>query len=133
MLAGVQILNFSQDKSPVQEKSSQAFVCLADSDEYFYQGFESFLRNVFTSEFGYTLVGAKPISIEELPREGMYEVRDEYLTALKNLFEKSPTFVLKVIDRGPLLYPYIELINTRKLRSIIRQNPVVNKFVKKNF
>jgi hypothetical protein len=131
--AGVLILSFSQDGSSIQEKSFQSVVSLDGHDASFFQGFESFLFNLFSSEFGYTLVGAKPISIEELPKMGMYEVKEEYLVILKRMFENSPTFVLKIIDRGPTFDPEIELINIKALRGVIRENPTVNKFVRKKF
>ena len=96
-----------------------------DSGE-FTQKLEMFFSNLFCKEFGYTLIGEKPISVGEVE-----ETEERCFSELEKAFDVSPNLVLKIFSDGPCRY--IELINKRALRELVRRNPVVQNFVKKRF
>jgi hypothetical protein len=98
---------------------------------------EDFFSNLFSREFGYTLIGAKPISEDEF--EGKYyqevgffqEIDENCFCELRKIFDKSSNFVLKILCDGPCYS--IELINRRAVRELVQQNRVLQEFIKKRF
>jgi len=92
---------------------------------------EEFFRSLFSREFGYTLVGIKPISIVEIGNEYPQKVDDECFISLKDKFAKSPNFAIKIYSVGPL--HCIELINRKAVRELVRRNSVLREYIKKEF
>jgi hypothetical protein len=102
------------------------------AEKFFDPELEDLCKNLFSREFGYTLVGEeKPISTGAVCREYPYEISEKCITALKKMFERSPNFVLKVFSYGSLYF--IELINRKSLRDLVNKNNIVRSFVKKEF
>jgi hypothetical protein len=101
------------------------------------QDVEDFFLNLFSREFGYTLIGVKPISIDEV--EGKYyqeigfsqEIDDYCFDELRKAFEGSSNFVLKIFSDGPC--HSVELINRRAVRQLVQRNLVLQSFIKKRF
>jgi hypothetical protein len=61
-------------------------------------------QNIFTTDFGYTLVGAKPVSFDELQKVDVILNKDERIKIihyLKEIFANSETFLLKYTDISP--------------------------------
>ena len=92
---------------------------------------EDFFLRLFSGEFGYTLIGLKPVSIDEGYGECFHEINERCYDELRKAFVGSHDFVLKIFSDGP--YHSIELINKKAVRELVRNNPVVRGFVKSKF
>ena len=93
--------------------------------------FETLCFELFTRDFGYTLLGIKPISTDELPRKYCDKLGERCFAKLKETFDKSPNFVLKIIQDGP--FYSVELINRGSLRALVKRNSFVRSFVREIF
>lgn len=64
--------------------------------------FLSQLRNTLRAEFGFTLIGIKPLSLDEFIDYELNnaEKRQKFIQYLKLLFKDSPRFTLRVLDEG---------------------------------
>jgi hypothetical protein len=92
-----------------------------------------FLFDIFSKEFGYTLIGEKPVSLTEIPRKLMDEKYEKYLLCLKNIFNQSPNFALKICNKGPPHYVSLTLINKKALQRAVNLNPLVGSFIRTEF
>jgi hypothetical protein len=90
---------------------------------------ESLCMELFSGEFGDTLIGVKPITTDDLSYP--YEISERCLVSLRKMFEKSPNFVLKIFSRNQ--EHSIELINRRALRTLVKHNLIVRSFIKREF
>ena len=93
---------------------------------------ENFFSDLFCRDFGYTLIGIKPISTDEVHGQYNRKTADAYLSKLMEMFRKSDKFVLKVFYHGETYYS-VELINKNSVRRVVQQNPIVRSFVKNLF
>lgn len=104
--------------------------CMEQSDvlEHAYQ-------TLFYKEFGYTLIGEKPVSIEEeIESRYLYdhpEALEQFLASLQASFQNSKTLVLKIFreDRNC----FIECIHKEALGALLNKNTALQNFVKENF
>jgi hypothetical protein len=92
---------------------------------------EEFFLSLFAKEFGYTLLGIKPISTDEVFGEYFQKTSEKCFDELKKAFVDSPNFVLKIFSEGPC--HSVELINRKAVRELVRNNHVVQAFIKKEF
>ena len=82
---------------------------------------ESAIASLFIGELGYTLIGAKPVSIQE---GGNYylsqhpEATKRLLSFLTMAFKNSPGFIVKISGEWDGYYD-IELFNKAALRKVI--------------
>ena len=93
------------------------------------------VASLFIDELGYTLIGAKPVSLQE--GSGPYlnkhpEVVKRVLSFLTEAFKNSPGFILKIseIDEG---YFDIELFCKAAIKKVIAENEELQIFIKKKF
>ena len=93
---------------------------------------ENFFSNLFCGDFGYTLLGIKPISDDGVHGQYNQKTAGAYLSKLTEIFRKSNNFVLKVFYHGETYYA-VELINKSSVRKVVQQNSVVRSFVKTHF
>lgn len=114
------------DASSQQISSSQM-----DCRTAFDKEFEDFCFDLFSREFGYTLIGIKPISTDELPCKYCNEKGERCLAILREMFQGSPNFVLKIICSGP--FRSIELINRKSLRKLVGRNCALRSFIMEVF
>ena len=94
---------------------------------------EKFFKNLFTKEFGYTLIGVKPVSLEEL-YDGYFDdvdINEECFSALRRAFSNSPNFALKIYSVGSLRC--VELINRKAVRELVRRNVALQKYIRREF
>ena len=90
------------------------------------------LRCVFSTDFGYTLIGSKPVSLEQgldCYLEEEVEKRERLFNFLKKTFANSERFIFKTLKK----HGYIELINKKALSIQIRKYKKLNDFVKKTY
>jgi hypothetical protein len=74
-----------------------------------------------------------PVSLEET-YDGCFvdvDIDDECFFELRAAFLNSPNFALKIYSVGSLLY--IELINRRAVRELVRRNTVLQEHIKREF
>lgn len=93
---------------------------------------ESGLMYLASGDFGYTLVGAKPVSIEQslsLYLIKNHDKRNEVFSFLERTFRKSTKFIFKLLDR----HGYIELINKKAFLRLVRKHKRLSDFVKKKY
>jgi hypothetical protein len=93
---------------------------------------EAFFADLFSREFGYTLVGTKPISIDENSGRFSSKIWKSSIEDLKGLFSKSTNFIFKAFFHNDDYYS-IELINRKAVRELVRRNSVVRSYIKKMF
>ena len=106
-------------------------VCQKSNNNYCKRETDEFFLNLFSKEFGYTLIGIKPISSSEIFGENFQKISEKCFDELEKAFAGSPNFVLKVFSAGP--FRCVELINKKALKELVRNNPVVRAFIKKEF
>jgi hypothetical protein len=100
----------------------------SSTDEVIISDVESGLKSVFLSDFGYTLVGAKPVSIDlDLP-EYMHN-KTESKTALLNFLKSSFSNSSKFILRETVSFDRLELINIDSLLNQISTHMILSDFV----
>lgn len=90
------------------------------------------LRCVFSDDFGYTLVGDKPVSSDQTLscfRDDEAEKRERFFNYLREVFQKSNRFIFKVLKK----HGYMELINKKSLYIQINKYKKLNDFVKKTY
>ena len=95
---------------------------------------DAYMR-VFSAEFGYTLIGVKPFSIDELQYEYLEahsDIMKKFVESIKITFTNSKNFLLKVLPFGETGY-YLELLNRNSVREIISKNPSIKAWIKKKF
>lgn len=92
-----------------------------------------FFYDLFSRSLGYTLIGAKPISIEEISTGcfGEEHIEEECFAALRDTFAESKKYILKIYSTGTLRH--IELINKPAVLDLINTNVFLHRYVKKNF
>ena len=89
----------------------------------------------FSREFGFTLVGEKPVSIEELDNEYLElnpSVIPKFLNSLKEVFSRSSKFIFKVFDEDSSHFT-AELIHKPSLKKLIIENQHLKNFINTNF
>jgi hypothetical protein len=95
---------------------------------------ENSLRALFSGEFGYVLLGAKPASIAECSDYYLCthpEARDLLLQFLKNTFKGSTNFIVKAITDGKCYR--IEFINKQAVRQVVLENYELQLFIDTKF
>ena len=93
---------------------------------------ENFFSDLLCGNFGYTLIGIKPISEDEVHGQYNQKTAGVYLSKLKETFRQSNNFVLKVFYHGKTYYR-VELINKSSVRTVVQQNSIVRSFIRKHF
>ena len=96
---------------------------------------EGELQRVFSGCFGYTLIGEKPVSIEYCGGLEFClnpEYQKLFFLHLEGLFNHSERFLLKNI-RCANFYSEIILIDKPALANLIKKNPYLSNFVKKQY
>lgn len=94
---------------------------------------ELYLREIFTDDLGFTLLGEKPISfIECYSLKSFSEAKNRMLDFLQTTFYNSPRFILKIFEVRPRLYTII-LVHKNALNQIILEEPILNEFVVEKF
>lgn len=89
---------------------------------------EDSLKTVFSNDFGYTLIGEKPISVEQSLNLYLCLNRDERDCLFKFMslvFKNSETFVFKKLKK----YGFMELINIKSLINQIMACKKLRKFI----
>lgn len=95
------------------------------------QKVEEGLQALFFSDFGYTLLGVKPISqSDNLSAHllGGEEEAKEVFTFLQRAFQNSPKFILRL-----LYYNAVELIHKKSLERQIDLYPDLQRFIEKRY
>ena len=113
------------------ELVQNTFVCQKSNDNHCKRELEDFFFSLFSKEFGYTLIGIKPISSSEVSSEYFQKISEKCFDELEKAFVDSPNFVLKVFSDGP--FHCVELINKKSLKELVRNNPIVRAFIEKEF
>ena len=106
--------------------STQLSACISDPD------LEKGLMYLASQDFGYTLVGAKPVTIEQSMSFDLIinqKKRECLFSFLERTFHKSKNFIFNRLDR----HGYFELINKKTLLKQIRQYKRLNRFVRKKY
>ena len=111
--------------------ATEKFSSQAGCDSAPESAFEELCFDLFTKDFGYTLIGIKPTSTYELPKKYCNKSGEINLYKLKKIFDKSTNFALKILPDGP--FCSVELVNKKSLRKLVEKNFVVQSFVRKNF
>ncbi len=123
---------FAKEVEPCQNEGVvKASSCQKIAEKSRKREIEDFFSDLFSRELGYTLIGVKPISTDEVYGEYFQEISESCFEQLKKMFVGSPNFVLKIFPRGRI--HSVELINRRVLREVVRNNPIVRAFIKKEF
>lgn len=89
----------------------------------------------FSREFGFTLIGVKPASIEEFNSDYFYlhpTVISDFLKSLTKTFSQSKKFVFKTFNQNSSFFT-AELIHKPSLRKLISENQALRDFIKINF
>ncbi len=89
----------------------------------------------FSREFGFTLVGVKPVSIEEFNSEFIYlhpSILPSFLQSLKKAFSQSKKYVFKVFNQEGH-YCTAELIHKPALKKLISENQTLQNFIQTSF
>lgn len=96
---------------------------------------ESAYMALFSNDFGYTLIGEKPISIEDgLISEYLFThpaTRKKFFDSLQNTFKNSKKFLFKIIEEDQ--FYWLEIIHKQALNNLIRNNQQLQQFIKKKF
>ncbi len=120
---------------------SAVLLCLVFSFLYFItstceddQKLENGLKILFSKEMGYTLLGEKPVSIDEWSEDYLRSSSDieKMLQFLQRTFRGSPRFIFKSVLKDDGLYR-IELIHKQALKEVIYGNRDLCSIVKKKF
>ena len=96
---------------------------------------ETALASLFTNELGYTLLGAKPASIQEGRSSYLHEhpeVAKRLFPFLTQTFKNSSGFILKISGEWDTSYD-IEFFNIKALKKVIREHQELQIFIKKKF
>jgi hypothetical protein len=96
---------------------------------------EAAVASLFIDELGYTLIGAKPVSIQESTTcyLGQHpEVAKKFFSFLTRAFKNSPGFILKISRECGGCHD-IELFNKAALRKVIAEHRELLVFIKKKF
>ena len=100
----------------------------------FDQELENAYRSLFSKEFGYTLIGEKPISFEENAiNEYLFyhpEVVAKFTYSLDKTFKNSHTVILKTFLEPDY---YIEIIHKPAVAQLLRKDQRLQNFIKLNF
>jgi hypothetical protein len=93
---------------------------------------ENGLRYVFSDDFGYTLIGEKPVSIQQ--SLGCYdraeiEKREVLSVFLKRVFSNSASFIFKILQN----HGYMEIIHKKALLLQINKYEKFSNFVLKKY
>ena len=103
--------------------------------ESFDREIESAYMDIFSGEFGYTLIGVKPISLDYVPSTYMRsspELCEKLAVVLRKTFAETSNFVLKILPTYGQGYS-LELINKKALREIVCKHAALKLFIKKEF
>ena len=98
-------------------------------------GLEAALSSLFTNELGYTLIGEKPVSIQEGTTSYLRdhpEVAKRLFPFLIKAFKESSGFILKISGDWNQSCD-IELFNIRALKKEILKHPELRTFIRKKF
>ena len=93
---------------------------------------ESSLSVVFSDDFGYTLIGEKPVSVEQSLSWYLNinpEEKDCLFNFLKGEFDSSSKFIFKLLNR----HGYMELIHKESLLKQICKYEKLSSFIKKKY
>lgn len=96
------------------------------------ESIESALMCLFSNDFGYTVVGVKPVSVEQCLNDELAENtfrRELVFSFLQKTFSKSKNFIFRTINR----YGYIELINKKALFLQIKKSTLLSTFIKAKY
>lgn len=96
---------------------------------------ESAYRTFFSKEFGYTLIGEKPVSIED-GIESEYlathpTLLKKFLSSLQQTFSSSRQILLKIFWEGD--FYWIEMIHKPALKKLIGHNRQLRHFIRGKF
>ena len=93
--------------------------------------FENELMAIFSREFGYTLIGAKPVSVEDVSEFLSKDIKtkEAFFLYLEKVFFKSGKFILRIFRS----LNYLELIDTASLSEQISKNRKFRNFVYKKY
>jgi hypothetical protein len=96
------------------------------------QALESGLMYIFSNDFGYTLIGEKPVSVEQRLNWDLGENPDkknQLFSFLDSAFHQSNNFIFKILGKDG----YIELVHKKSLIKQIYKNDNLNEFIKKKY
>ena len=95
---------------------------------------ENAYRALFAKEFGYTLIGEKPASIEEgIENEYLYthpHALKKFLGSLQETFKNSKRHILKIFAEDT--FYWIEIINRDSIKKVLKNNNL-KEFIEKKF
>ena len=120
--------------SPTHASSNRTF-CRQARSNLNDPDLELALASIFTDELGYTLIGEKPVSIQETTNIYLREhpeVVERLFPFLTKVFEKSPGFILKIFGELNASYD-IEFFNVRALKKVIFKHPELQAFIERKF
>ena len=93
------------------------------------------VASLFIDELGYTLIGAKPVSIQEGSNYYLRkhpEIVKRVLSFLTEAFKNSPRFILKISEEDDGFFK-IELYCKTAVRKVIAENKELQTFIKNKF
>ncbi len=96
---------------------------------------ESAYISLFSKEFGYTLIGAKSASIDELDYEYLFTDQEglrTFLNSLEKAGNGSKNFVLKIFCESNCFYR-VELINKKSIENLISENHALQHFIETKY
>ena len=96
---------------------------------------EKELQRIFTECLGYTLIGAKPVSVEyccRLEFSSNLEQKKRFFVALESIFHDSERFLLKVFHYADF-YSEVILIDVPALLKLVKKSSYLSRFVKKKY
>jgi len=96
---------------------------------------ESALMFLFKDELGYTLIGEKPVSVNNCQNLDLIqnkELAQCVFRFLEKAFDKSDTYILKVM---PVFHglTYVQLVHKRALSNLISKEKSLQAFIKQNY
>lgn len=94
---------------------------------------EPYLREIFSDDLFFTLLGEKPISfVECYSLKFSSRTKRHMLTFLETKFHNSPKFILKIFELQPRLYNII-LVHKKALETVVLEDPLLCEFVRRKF
>lgn len=92
-------------------------------------------RDQFTCEFGYTLIGAKPASIDECDNAYLSWhscVVEKFAQSLRDTFARSENFIFKTFDKKNTNRTF-ELINIAAVKKLVAETKEVRDFIRQKY
>jgi hypothetical protein len=112
-----------------------AFIALTVKKDTDYKNIEFCLRELFSADLGYTLIGCKPISFESC-RSSKYDsrTRQALFEFLKAVFHKSEKYIIKIDSFDSYsCFPQIMLVHKKALLKTVAKEPLLQNFIQRKF